>query len=200
VSQAAKGSRLHQRSARNQRLPRVPDQWSTSHTRLSSVPPDCPVCHGANGWQRSDSPRKEGNHTLFIIRCAPDSPVHPWTEGNQALPNEDQTTPLALGVIKGPPQCMVLQHKHSLSILQLRDSTTTLLFHYIEIWAHSWAVTPLFVSCTLFLTRVIVCMLLLLIKFLCVASPPYSCALIKIICVRCERLQLVEIPHKGDLR
>jgi hypothetical protein len=27
--------------------------------------------------------------------------------------------------------------------------------------------------------------------------PPYSCALIEIICVRLERLQLVEIPHKG---
>jgi hypothetical protein len=35
---------------------------------------------------------------------------------------------------------------------------------------------------------------------MCVAIPPYFCALIKIIYVRCERLQLVEIPHKGDLR
>jgi hypothetical protein len=33
----------------------------------------------------------------------------------------------------------------------------------------------------------------------CVATPPYSCALIEINCVRCERLQLVEIPHKGKL-
>jgi hypothetical protein len=33
----------------------------------------------------------------------------------------------------------------------------------------------------------------------CVDTPSYSCALIKIICVRCERLQLMDIPHKGDL-
>jgi hypothetical protein len=33
--------------------------------------------------------------------------------------------------------------------------------------------------------------------FLCVfLLPPYSCALIEIIRVRCDRLQLVEIPHK----
>jgi hypothetical protein len=34
------------------------------------------------------------------------------------------------------------------------------------------------------LSSLLVCVLLL---------PPYSCALIKIVCVRCERLQLVEI-------
>jgi hypothetical protein len=44
----------------------------------------------------------------------------------------------------------------------------------------------------------LVCVLLLQIKLLCVfLLPPYSCALIEIICVRRERLQLVEIPHKG---
>jgi hypothetical protein len=35
---------------------------------------------------------------------------------------------------------------------------------------------------------------------MCVATT-YSYALSQIICVRCERLQLVEIPHKGsDIR
>jgi hypothetical protein len=43
-----------------------------------------------------------------------------------------------------------------------------------------------------------VCVLLLRIEFLCVfLLPPYSCALIKIIRVRREILQLVEIPQKG---
>jgi hypothetical protein len=41
------------------------------------------------------------------------------------------------------------------------------------------------------------CVCVLRFELLCVASPPYSCALIKIICVRRDRLQLVEIPHKG---
>jgi hypothetical protein len=51
---------------------------------------------------------------------------------------------------------------------------------------------------TLALFSLLVCVLLLWIKFLCVfLLPPYSCALIEIICVKRERLQLVEIPHIG---
>jgi hypothetical protein len=34
----------------------------------------------------------------------------------------------------------------------------------------------------------------------CCYFPPYSCTLIKILCVRCERLQHVEIPRKRKKR
>jgi hypothetical protein len=37
-------------------------------------------------------------HALFSVRYAPDSLVHPRTEGNLGLPNEDQTTPWPLGL------------------------------------------------------------------------------------------------------
>jgi hypothetical protein len=45
-------------------------------TGLSSAPSNCLVCPRTNGWQRSASPNKEGNHTLslsgvhWIVRCA----------------------------------------------------------------------------------------------------------------------------------
>jgi hypothetical protein len=29
--------------------------------------PDCPVCHKGYGWQRSASPKKEGNRALFNV-------------------------------------------------------------------------------------------------------------------------------------
>jgi hypothetical protein len=70
--------------------------------------------------------KKEGNHALFTIRCAPDSPVHPRTKGNQCLPIEEQTAPLAPGAIKGPPRHMEQYTKHPLNILKHRDIATTL--------------------------------------------------------------------------
>jgi hypothetical protein len=60
---------------------------------------------------------------------------------------------------------------------------------------HKWKANRLSPSCIL--SFAFVCgfaALLLLCVFL---LPPYSCALIEIIRVRCERLQLVEIPYKG---
>jgi hypothetical protein len=38
---------------------------------------------------------------LFIVRCAPDSSVHPRTEGNQSLPNGAPTASRSLRTIKG---------------------------------------------------------------------------------------------------
>jgi hypothetical protein len=67
-----------------------------------------------------DFARKERNHALFTVRCAPDNPVHPRTEGNQRLPNEDQTAHLALGAIKGPPRRMEQLRRHT-----LRNGNTT---------------------------------------------------------------------------
>jgi hypothetical protein len=103
----------------------------------------------------------------------------PWTEGNHSLPNEDQTTHLALGAIKGPPrQCYDpnIQRAHRNS-----DSTQPRFRLILERTQSlcAWCCC----TCTL----------------VCVAIPPYSCDLIKIIYVRCDRLQLMEIPQKGAL-
>jgi hypothetical protein len=65
----------------------------------------------------------------LTIRCAPDSPVHPPTEGNQSLPNGAPMAPRSLGAIKRSPWCMEHYTKHPLNILQRRDFTITPLFH-----------------------------------------------------------------------
>jgi hypothetical protein len=88
--------------------------------------PDCPVCHGTRGWQRSASPNKEGNHALFTVRYAPDSLVHPWAEGNQGLPNGAPTAPRSLRAIKGTPRRMEQNTKHPLNSLRHQDTATTL--------------------------------------------------------------------------
>jgi hypothetical protein len=36
-----------------------------------------------------------------------------------------------------------------------------------------------------------------ILSLVCVSTPPYSCGLFEINCVRHERLQIVEIPHNG---
>ena len=66
--------------------PRQLGQRSPGRTGLSGVPND-------RGDQRSAPPQKEGDRALWSVRCAPDCPVHPQTEGNQGLPNEGATTP-----------------------------------------------------------------------------------------------------------
>jgi hypothetical protein len=43
-------------------------QLSEGCTKLTGVPPDCPVCHKTSGWQRSASLEKERNRTLFNVR------------------------------------------------------------------------------------------------------------------------------------
>jgi hypothetical protein len=86
---------------------------------------------------RSDAPRTGKQpirgfcaRALFTVRCAPDSSVHPRTEGIQSLPNGAPMAPRSLGAIKGTPWCMELHTKHPLNILQRRDSASTQLFHY----------------------------------------------------------------------
>jgi hypothetical protein len=52
--------------------------------------------------QRSAQPFMEGNHALCSVQCAPNSPVHQRTKGNQGLPNGVPITPKSLGATKGP--------------------------------------------------------------------------------------------------
>jgi hypothetical protein len=73
-----------------------------SRTHGHEVAPNCPVCQVTNGWQPSARLIKEGNWWLCSVWCAPDSLVHPRTEGNQGLPNGVPMAPRSLGAIKGP--------------------------------------------------------------------------------------------------
>jgi hypothetical protein len=104
-----------------------PRQRSVDRTGHVRCAPDCSVCQARWDGQRFARALKERNRALLDVRCAPDSPVHPRTEGNQGLPNEGATAPLALGAINRAPMRLYQIHKHTLSTLQLRDSATTLL-------------------------------------------------------------------------
>jgi hypothetical protein len=59
---------------------------------------------------------KPANH-MIMCPCTvhhpvcTDSLVHPWTEGNQGLPNGAPTTPRSLGAIKGIPRHMEIYTK-----------------------------------------------------------------------------------------
>jgi hypothetical protein len=62
---------------------------------------------------------------LFIVRCAPDSPVCPRTEGKNYLPNGAPTAPSYLGAIKGSPRRIEQNTKPPLNILRRLDSVST---------------------------------------------------------------------------
>jgi hypothetical protein len=111
--------------------------------------PDCPVCTGhvrcANGaqicirQQRSDALFMERNRAPDSVRCAPDCPVRPTTEGKDGLPDLFSTAPSCLGAIKGTPRRMEeytkqplsnLDHPHSVfahSFVILSDSSSVLV-------------------------------------------------------------------------
>jgi hypothetical protein len=132
-------------------------------TGLSGVPLDCSVCQATKGVWRSARSWKEKKRWLFSVRCAPDSPVHPRTQGNPELPNEEPSTPRLLGAIKGTLRSMEHVSKHTLSTIQLRDSATTPPKWSREIWAY-------------FLSRYSVVLLLRsLLHFVCVAAALCSC-------------------------
>jgi hypothetical protein len=145
--------------------------------------------------QRILCPRPD--HALFTVRCAPDSPVHPRTEGNQCLPNRALTAPRSLGAIKGTPRRMELKTKHPLNILQRRDSTNTQLFHCDTDLNTSLSCNSAVLFRVLFLVLYACCCYN---SCLCVCfySPLLVCSF-EINCVRGERLQIVEIPHNGIL-
>jgi hypothetical protein len=62
---------------------------------------------------------------LFTVRCAPDSPVRPRTEGKNCLPNRAPTAPSCLGAIKRTPRRMEQYTKPPLNILRRLDSAST---------------------------------------------------------------------------
>jgi hypothetical protein len=126
----------HQRSAtqstHNQRATCGPRQRSPSRTRLSSVPPNYPLCqrhHGCNGRFRHK--RKEIVY-YALSGGAPDCPVRPQTEGNYWLPNGAPTASSCLGAIKGTSKRMKQYTKHLLTILRRRDLTFAHLIHCVR--------------------------------------------------------------------
>jgi hypothetical protein len=64
--------------------------------------------------QRSASPEKERNQTLFMFGGAPDYLVRQPAEGKNCLPNGVPTTLSCLGAIKGTPRHMEHYTKPSL--------------------------------------------------------------------------------------
>jgi hypothetical protein len=123
--------------------------------------------------------------------------MHPWTEDNQGLPIRAQTTPRSLGATKGTSWRMELHTKHPLNILQRRDFAITQLFHCDRDLSTSLSCDSAVLFRVLFLDSCACCCCN---SSSCVRfySPLLLCPF-EIICVRHERLQIVEIPHNGIL-
>jgi hypothetical protein len=74
-----------------------------------------------NGQQRSAALFKEINRAPDSVRCAPDCPVRPTTEGKDGLPDLFSTAPSCLGAIKGTPRRMEEDTKHSYNLSKHQD-------------------------------------------------------------------------------
>jgi hypothetical protein len=140
-------------------------------------------------------PNKEGNHTLFIVRWC--TRLRPRIEGNQGLTNGTPTAPSCLGAIKGTPRHMEHYTKHPLNILQCRESANTHSFHCDIDLSTSLSCNSAVLFRVLFLV-LCVCCCCNSRSCVCFYSPLLLC-LFEIICVRRERLQIVEITHNGVL-
>ena len=109
---------VSQRSARANGRPRNP-RGTRGRANGRKTTPDCPVCTGhvrcANGSLAANGRlrhfRKEIGHRTVsgvhrTVRCAPDCPVRPMTEGKNGLPDLLSTAPSCPGAIKGTPRRM----------------------------------------------------------------------------------------------
>jgi hypothetical protein len=97
---------VSQRSAARSARDTWPSQRSEGGTGLSGVHRTCPVRQQLPDLQRSAALFKEGNRAPDSVRCAPDCPVHPTTEGKNGLPDLLSTAPSCLRAIKGTPRRM----------------------------------------------------------------------------------------------
>ena len=102
---------VSQRSAARSARDTWPSQRLEGGTGLSGVHRTCPVRQRLPDLQRSAALFKEGNRAPDSVRCAPDCPVRPTTEGKDSLPDVFSTAPSCLGAIKGTPRCMEETHK-----------------------------------------------------------------------------------------
>jgi hypothetical protein len=120
---------VSQRSAARSARDTWPSQRSEGGTGLSGVHRTCPVRQRLPDLQRSASPFKERNRAPDTVRCAPDCPVRPMTEGKDGLPDLFSTAPSCLGAIKGSPRRMEENTKHSYNIPKHQDIDSTHLVH-----------------------------------------------------------------------
>jgi hypothetical protein len=90
----------------------------------------CPVRQRLPDLKRSTAPFLEGNRAPDSVRCAPDCPVRPMTEGKNGLPDLLSTAPSCLGAIKGTPRRMEEETKQTKSILD----------HPHSVFAHSFVI------------------------------------------------------------
>ena len=74
--------------------------------RMAIIHRTCSVRQRLSGYQWSTAPFLEGNRAPDSVRCAPDCPVRPTTEGKDGLPDLLSTAPSCLGAIKGTPRRM----------------------------------------------------------------------------------------------
>jgi hypothetical protein len=120
---------VSQRSAADSARDTWPSQRPEGGTGLSGVHRTCPVRQRLPDLQRSASPFKERNRAPDSVRCAPDCPVRPMTEGKDGLPDLFSTAPSCLGAIKGTPRRMEEYTKHSYNNPKHQDIDSTHLVH-----------------------------------------------------------------------
>ena len=120
---------VSQRSAADSVRDTWPSQRSEGGTGLSGVHRTCPVRQRLPDLQRSASPFKERNRAPDTVRCAPDCPVRPMTEGKDGLPDLFSTAPSCLGAIKGTPRRMEEDTKYSYNIPKHQDIDLAHSFH-----------------------------------------------------------------------
>jgi hypothetical protein len=145
------------------------------------------------GNGRLHQTRKEIYH-CSLSSGAPDCPMCPRTEGNQSLPNGAPTDPRSLRAIKGTPRRMELHTKHPLNILQCRDFASTELLHCDRDLSTSLSCNSAVLFCVLFLD-LCACCYCNSSSCICFYSPLLLCSF-EILCVRHERLKIVEIPQR----
>jgi hypothetical protein len=130
---------------------------------------------------------------------APDCPVRQPTECKNCLPNGHPTAPSCLGAIKGTPRHMEQYTKPPLNILRRLDSASTHPDHCVWDLNTCWVVNSLCCVCVLVPWLVCVCRCCDSSSCVCFYSLPYSCGFHCDQYCKGERLQLVEIPHKGSI-
>jgi hypothetical protein len=109
---------------RNPRETRGRTNGRKGGTGLSGVHRTVRCANGSQIWnsqQRSAALFMETNRAPDSVRCAPDCPVHPTTEGKDGLPDLFSTAPSCLGAIKGTPRRMKEHTKHSYNIAKHQD-------------------------------------------------------------------------------
>jgi hypothetical protein len=117
---------------RNPRETRGRANGQKGGTGLSGVHRTVRCANGSqicNSQQRSAALFMETNRAPDSVRCAPDCPVHPTTEGKDGLLDLFSTAPSCLGAIKGTPRRMEEYNKNSYNIAKHQDIDSAHLIH-----------------------------------------------------------------------